>query len=108
MGEQVGSSATAVFFRSSKDCPTIMMRILHLEASCGWGGQEIRILREAEGMRARGHEIVLGVMEGGGLIPRACKAGFTVHPLNFHKTHWPICFFQILSLIRRYRIDLVN
>ena len=23
------------------------MRILHTEASCGWGGQEIRILTEA-------------------------------------------------------------
>ena len=31
------------------------MRILHTENSCGWGGQEIRILSEATGMMARGH-----------------------------------------------------
>lgn len=84
------------------------MRILHLEASPGWGGQEIRILREAEGMRQRGHEVILGVMEKGGLIAEGCKAGFTVYPLNFNKRHWPSCLFQILSLIRRHRIELVN
>ena len=35
------------------------MRILHTEASLGWGGQEIRILSEAEGMVARGHSVTL-------------------------------------------------
>lgn len=33
------------------------MKILHTEASCGWGGQEIRILTEARGMMRRGHEV---------------------------------------------------
>ena len=35
------------------------MKIVHTEASCGWGGQEMRILSEAAGMIARGHEVVL-------------------------------------------------
>jgi glycosyltransferase involved in cell wall biosynthesis len=35
------------------------MRIAHTEASLGWGGQEIRILSEAKGFIARGHEVVL-------------------------------------------------
>jgi glycosyltransferase involved in cell wall biosynthesis len=35
------------------------MRILHTEASCGWGGQEIRILEEARGLIGRGHEVSL-------------------------------------------------
>ena len=35
------------------------MRIVHTEASCGWGGQEIRILEESLGMMERGHEVVL-------------------------------------------------
>jgi glycosyltransferase involved in cell wall biosynthesis len=84
------------------------MKILHLEASPGWGGQEIRVLREAEGMRSRGHEVILGVMQGGTLIQEGCKAGFTVYPLNFNKARWPSCLFRLLSLIRRHRIDLVN
>ncbi|HWS12764.1 MAG TPA: glycosyltransferase family 4 protein [Rhodocyclaceae bacterium] len=32
---------------------------MHTESSCGWGGQEIRILTEAEGMMARGHQVTL-------------------------------------------------
>ncbi len=33
------------------------MKILHTEASCGWGGQEIRILEESRGMIERGHSV---------------------------------------------------
>ena len=35
------------------------MNILHTESSCGWGGQEMRILGEMAGMRARGHTVHL-------------------------------------------------
>jgi glycosyltransferase involved in cell wall biosynthesis len=33
------------------------LRIVHTESSCGWGGQELRIIVESEGMLARGHEV---------------------------------------------------
>jgi glycosyltransferase involved in cell wall biosynthesis len=35
------------------------LHIVHTEASVGWGGQEIRILTEAEGMIRRGHQVTL-------------------------------------------------
>jgi len=35
------------------------LRIVHTEASLGWGGQEIRILSESQGMIARGHAVRL-------------------------------------------------
>jgi glycosyltransferase involved in cell wall biosynthesis len=35
------------------------MRIVHTESSLGWGGQEIRILSEAQGLIRRGHEVLL-------------------------------------------------
>lgn len=35
------------------------MKIIHTEASLGWGGQEIRILSEAAGMIERGHEALV-------------------------------------------------
>ncbi|MBF0358977.1 MAG: glycosyltransferase family 4 protein [Magnetococcales bacterium] len=35
------------------------IRILHTESSCGWGGQEIRILTEMAGMVERGYELHL-------------------------------------------------
>jgi glycosyltransferase involved in cell wall biosynthesis len=33
------------------------MRIVHTESSLGWGGQEIRILSESQGLMSRGHEL---------------------------------------------------
>jgi glycosyltransferase involved in cell wall biosynthesis len=35
------------------------MRIIHTESSLGWGGQEIRILSESQGLIRRGHEVKL-------------------------------------------------
>lgn len=84
------------------------MNILHLEASQGWGGQEMRILKEAEGMRERGHTVILGVMKGGALIERARAAGFIVYPLNFKKTHWILCLFFLMRIIFRHNIEIVN
>jgi len=35
------------------------LRIVHTESSCGWGGQELRVIVESEGMLARGHEVCI-------------------------------------------------
>jgi glycosyltransferase involved in cell wall biosynthesis len=35
------------------------MKIVHTESSLGWGGQEIRILSESQGLAKRGHEVRL-------------------------------------------------
>ncbi len=75
------------------------MKILHLEASPGWGGQEIRILRESEGLRARGHEIFFGVEQGGGLVGPARASRFFVKELRFAKRHWLFLLFELLSLM---------
>ena len=84
------------------------MNILHLEASSGWGGQEIRILREAEGMVNRGHLVILAVMSGGGLIKEARKKGFKVIEMNFKKWALPITLFRLFWLIYRFKIDIIN
>ena len=35
------------------------MKIVHTESSLGWGGQEIRVLSESQGLIRRGHEVQL-------------------------------------------------
>lgn len=84
------------------------MKILHTEASPGWGGQELRILREAEGMRSRGHEVILAVERGGGLVKLARDSGFTVYELTFKKTLSLSVIFLLIKLIFRHKIDLIN
>src|SRR5947207_2706584 len=84
------------------------MRILHTEASNGWGGQEIRILREAEGMRKRGHEVLMAVVAGGQLVQRARDAGFTVFEVPFDKCHAISTLYQLIRIIKKQKIDIVN
>lgn len=84
------------------------MRILQLEASPGWGGQEMRVLKEAEGMRERGHETIFGVMKGGRLIEKARALGFRVYEIRFQKPFWPITLFFLVWMMLWHKIDLVN
>ncbi len=84
------------------------MKILHTESSPGWGGQEMRILAEAEGMRARGHQVILAVQEGGGLIHPAREAGFLVYEIPFKKARFFQGLYQLMRLIRKHGIEIVN
>jgi glycosyltransferase involved in cell wall biosynthesis len=84
------------------------MKILHTEASPGWGGQELRILREAEGMRARGHEVILLVQERGGLVRPARESGFLVYEVPFKKTKAFLIFLKLVRLIRKHSIEIIN
>lgn len=54
------------------------LSILHTESSIGWGGQEIRILTEAQGMLRRGHCITLVTPPEAMLLPAAHQMGLPV------------------------------
>lgn len=84
------------------------MHILHTESSNGWGGQEMRILRESLGMKERGHEIILAVQMGGGLVEQAKNAGFTVYEVDFSKPKAMLCIMHLVKIIRKHKIDLIN
>ncbi len=84
------------------------MKILHTESSPGWGGQEIRILREAEGMRKRGHEVTLAIQKGGGLVQPARESGFKVYELDFRKVRFmPLCL-EIAKIVWENKIQVIN
>ncbi|NGX45250.1 MAG: D-inositol 3-phosphate glycosyltransferase [Chlamydiae bacterium] len=84
------------------------MHVLHTESSNGWGGQEMRILRESEGMRERGHTVLLAVARGGGLIKPARQAGFTVYECDFTKASAAKTIARLLKIISKHKINLVN
>ena len=84
------------------------MNILHTESSAGWGGQEIRILREAEGMRDRGHSLLFVVQPGGGLASRAREKGFIVYEYSFHKRFALSTIRMLMKVCKRHSIDIMN
>jgi glycosyltransferase involved in cell wall biosynthesis len=57
------------------------MHIVHTEASLGWGGQEVRILTESEGMVGRGHRVTLLCPPQARICEAARGRGLAVTPL---------------------------
>ncbi|MEN8264223.1 MAG: glycosyltransferase family 4 protein [Nitrospirota bacterium] len=84
------------------------MKILHTEASTGWGGQEIRILREVTGMRDRGHEVMIAAPPGSGIFINSKKEGFKTVPVEFKRRNLLQIFFFLKNLIEKESIDIVN
>lgn len=68
----------------------------------------MRILLEAEGMRSRGHTVLIGVMTGGKLAEKARAQKFYAYEFNFNRIAWPITLFRILWAIIKHKIDVVN
>lgn len=61
------------------------MRILHTESSCGWGGQEIRILNESAGMIERGCAVTLACPPEATIAREAARFGVELIPLPIAK-----------------------
>ncbi len=83
------------------------MDILHTEASCGWGGQEIRILDESAGMIARGHRVALACPPEATIAREAPARGLEVIALPVGRKRLP-GLLAIRSLLASRRFDVVN
>ncbi len=84
------------------------MRIVHTESSCGWGGQEIRILSEARGMIERGHEVVVVCPPTSGIFRAAPARGVPTIALPIYKKR-PADFLALRRWLKQAgRIDIIN
>lgn len=83
------------------------MRILHTESSCGWGGQEIRILSESQGMIRRGHEVHIVCPPEAILAREAARFGVPLTPLAIdRKRREPLMAMR--RFLRQHPFDIVN
>lgn len=83
------------------------MKILHTEASKGWGGQEIRIFKEAHAFAEKGWEISFATAPNAELASKAKGKGFFVEEIEMK---WKSAFqavFKLMRLIRSRSIDVV-
>lgn len=83
------------------------MHIVHSESSCGWGGQELRIIEEARGMIARGHEVCIAAPPQARIYAEAQRRGVTAHALPIARKGlrgW----LALRRFLARRRPDIVN
>jgi glycosyltransferase involved in cell wall biosynthesis len=83
------------------------LRILHTEASVGWGGQEIRILTEAQYFLAKGHEVLIAANAGSEIVANAPRYG--VPAMTLPLTHRTLpSVLAVRRLLKDWRPDVVN
>ena len=83
------------------------LRIVHTESSLGWGGQEIRILTESQGLIRRGHEVVVLAAQGARLVEEAPRFRVPVAALPIGRKR-PAGVAALMREFRARRVDVVN
>ena len=83
------------------------MKILHVVQSLALGGQEILIVRLADALRSRGHEVVVvPLIAGGELEGRLPK--HEVHPVPRRPGRDPFLVARLAWAMREHRADVVH
>lgn len=72
------------------------------------GGQEYATLALAEGLRNRGHFVMLLVQAGSRLLALATERGVPCQILTMNKGLYPWGIFRLCSIIRKYQIEVVH
>jgi glycosyltransferase involved in cell wall biosynthesis len=83
------------------------MKIVHTEASQGFGGQELRILNEADGLKNRGHELTLICPEEAEIYQIGKSRGLNVIAMPVGKKSWK-GVIALRNWIRQHRPDIIN
>jgi glycosyltransferase involved in cell wall biosynthesis len=83
------------------------LRILHTEASVGWGGQEIRILTEAQYFQGKGHEVLIAANAGSEIIANAPRYGVPTMTLPLTRRSLP-SVLAVRRQMNEWRPDVVN
>ena len=83
------------------------MKIVHTEASAGWGGQEIRVLEEARGLIARGHEVTLLCTAPSRIFDEAPRFGVPATALAIGRKRLP-GLAAMRHWLAKHRPDVVN
>ena len=83
------------------------LRILHTEASLGWGGQEIRVLTEAQVFIKHGHEVFLAADSKSQIAKKAIDYGIKTYPINLNKKRLGD-LFALRNVIKKVNPDIIN
>lgn len=81
--------------------------ILHTEASDGWGGQEIRIFTEAQGMIRRGHRVTIAAPVHSAIFRNALDAGIPAAEVDFNRKSFFKGVLSVLKLIDHRGINVI-
>jgi len=82
--------------------------IFHAEASAGWGGQELRILAELQGLARRGHRTGLICELNAPIGDRARALGSPVYAVRFRWSADPVAIRRVAGILRDEQVDVLG
>ncbi len=83
------------------------LRVLFLESSKNFGGQERRLLFEARWLLEAGHRIFLACPPDSVLFERAAAAGLTVRPVAMRGSVQPLSIAALVRIVTRSGVELI-
>jgi len=83
------------------------MRILHTESSCGWGGQELRILAESQGLIGRGYSVAIAAPSESRVLFEARQRGIETAELPIARKN-PAGLAGLYRWLKSNPVDIVN
>ncbi|SAL81243.1 glycosyl transferase family 1 [Caballeronia choica] len=84
------------------------LKILHSESSRGWGGQEVRTLKEMVALRDLGHVVELVCPSDARIGARSAELGFAVHHARMRGGGDVRSMTAIKALLRSKAFDVLN
>ena len=84
-----------------------MLSIVHTESSLGWGGQELRILAESQGLARRGHKIRLLCPPEARIFSEAPNWGLQPEAVPIAQKNWT-GFSALRKKLREQRCDVLS
>ena len=84
------------------------LKVLHSESSGGWGGQEVRTLKEMLALRERGHIVEVVCPRDAGIGVRSAELGFNVHHARMRGVGDVRSMMSVQALLRRRAFDVLN
>ena len=81
--------------------------IVHTESSIGWGGQEIRVLRESKAFLERGHQVTVLAPANAEISQRASDFGVPVVQVPIFNRNFQ-AFWSLRKALKILRPDIVN
>lgn len=85
-----------------------MLRVLHIESSRNWGGQEYGILEQIRWLRHHGHEAAVAAPEDSEILARARAWDLPAHPVDFRGSYSPRAIAKVRRLVQIGRFDVID
>jgi glycosyltransferase involved in cell wall biosynthesis len=85
-----------------------LITLLHTEASLGWGGQEMRILREMSALPRESFRLLLACQPTSQIAREAKARELGVECITIRGNIDPLAVWNFIRLYRRHRVDIVH